>query len=59
MRCCDPEKNPLKDFPDYLKAAAAIDRIGLLKSKEVIAALCKVAHFYLPALDTIRKLQSK
>jgi hypothetical protein len=59
MRCCGPEKNSLKDFPDYLKAAAAIDTIGLLKRKEVIAALRKTAYFYQPAHDTIRKLQSK
>jgi hypothetical protein len=60
IRCCGRPDHPLKtDFPDYLKAAPAIDRIALSKHKEVLAALCKAAHFYLPALDTIRKLQSK
>ena len=60
MRCCGRPDHPLKThFPDYLKAAAEIKIIAISKREEVLAALCKAAHFYLPALDTIRKLQSK
>jgi len=60
IRCCGRPDHPLKtDFPDYLKAAAAIPIIGLSSREEVLAALRKAAPFYQPANDTIRKLESK
>ena len=60
MRCYGPSDHPLKtNYPDYLKAAAAIDIIALSNRNEVMAALRKAAPFYRPVRHTIRKLQSK
>jgi hypothetical protein len=60
MRCYGPPDHPLQtNYPDYLKAAAAIPIIGLSSREEVLAALRKAAPFYQPANDTIRKLESK
>jgi hypothetical protein len=60
MRRYGPPDHPLKtNYPHYLKAAAALDKIILSKRKEVMAALRKAAPTYPEVLDTNRKLQSK
>jgi len=52
-------KGRLTNYLHYLKAAAALDQIGLMKRRDVIAALREAASTYPEVLDTIRKLASK
>jgi len=60
VRLYGPPNHPLKtNYPHYLKAAAALDRIALVNRKKVIAALREVAPTYPEVRDTICKLQSK
>ncbi len=49
-------KGRLTEYRHYLKAATALDKIGLLDRDEVIAALREAAPTYPEVLDTIGKL---
>jgi site-specific DNA-adenine methylase len=53
----DPKHGLKTNFPHYLEAAKATDRIGMLDFDKVMAALREAAPLYPEVRRTIRKLE--